>query len=63
MQYILGLDIGICSVGSDGNPYNSEPFKIWYGDGIIDIDCGCGNKTDLRRLACLRLEDMAEFYI
>ena len=42
---------------------NGEPFKIWYGDGIIDIDCGCGTKTDLRRLACLRLEDMVEFYV
>ena len=40
-----------------------EVFKIWHGDGIIDIDCGCGNKTENRRLACLRLEDMAEFYV
>jgi len=38
------------------------PFRIWYGDGIIDIDCGCGNQTGKRRLACLRLDDMAEFY-
>lgn len=37
-------------------------FRIWHGDGIIDIDCGCGNKTEMRRLACLRLEDFAEFY-
>ena len=41
----------------------SEAFKIWYGNGIIDIDCGCGNKTEYRRLACLRLDDMQEFYV
>jgi len=40
-----------------------QPLRIWHGDGIIDIDCGCGNHTDLRRLACLRLDDMKEFYI
>ena len=42
---------------------NGEPFRIWHGNGIIDIDCGCGNQTELRRLACLRLDDMKEFYI
>lgn len=40
-----------------------SPFRIWYGNGVIDIDCGCGNETPMRRLACLRLEDMAEFYV
>ena len=40
-----------------------EVFQIWHGDGIIDIDCGCGNKTENRRLACLRLDDMKEFYV
>ncbi len=44
--------------GDDG-----KPFRIWHGNGIIDIDCGCGNVTKLRRLACLRLDDMEEFYI
>ena len=43
--------------GDDG-----QPHRIWHGNGIIDIDCGCGNKTELRRLACLRLNDMKEFY-
>lgn len=42
---------------------SSEPFTIWRGNGIIDIDCGCGNETDLRRLACLRLNDMKEYYV
>lgn len=45
------------------NGDNGEPFRIWHGDGIICIDCGCGNTTELRRLACLRLDDMEEFYI
>ena len=30
---------------------------------FIDIDCGCGNKTERRRLACLRLDDMKEYYV
>lgn len=42
---------------------HENPFRIWHGNGIIDIDCGCGNKTELRRLACLRLDDLEEFYI
>ena len=34
--------------------------KIFYGNGFIDIDCGCafGGK-----LACLRLDDGKEFYV
>lgn len=40
-----------------------ETYKIWHGNGIIVIDCGCGMKTEHRRLACLRLDDMAEFYV
>lgn len=39
------------------------PFRIWHGNGIIDIDCGCASQSGLRRLACLRLDDMAEFYV
>lgn len=39
-----------------------SPFRIWKRPGIIDIDCGCGNETDKRALACLRLNDMKEFY-
>lgn len=40
-----------------------NPFRIWHGNNLIDIDCGCGNKTELRRLACLRLDGLNEFYI
>lgn len=40
------------------------PQRIWHGNGIVCIDCGCGNmQSESRRLACLRLEDMQEFYI
>lgn len=40
-----------------------EPFRIYHGERFIDIDCGCGNETQKRRLACLRLDDMKEFYV
>lgn len=31
---------------------------------FIDIDCGCGYETDvMRRLGCLRLDDLKEFYV
>ena len=42
---------------------HGEPYSIWHGNGIIDIDCGCGDNDPNARLACLRLEDMAEFYV
>lgn len=40
------------------------PMRIWYGPGRIGIDCGGGWPEDGSggRLACLRLEDGAEFY-
>lgn len=41
----------------------NAPWEIFYGPGLIGIDCGCGNDSELRRLACLRLDDMKEFYI
>jgi len=41
----------------------ASPFAIFYAPGFIGIDCGCGSETNLRRLACLRLDDMCEFYI
>lgn len=39
-----------------------KPCTIWRGNGIIDIDCGCGHDWIEGRLACLRLDDMTEFY-
>ena len=40
-----------------------EPLHIFHGKGFVDIDCGCGSRSQYRRLACLRLEDMKEFYV
>ncbi len=45
-----------------------DPMSVWHSpDGrFIGIDCGCGYPEDGRagngRLACLRLDDLAEFY-
>jgi serine/threonine protein phosphatase 1 len=43
------------------------PMELWYGQGMIGIDCGSGypeNGPDgkLGRLACLRLDDGMVFY-
>ena len=37
-----------------------RPMRIWYGNRLIGIDCGCA--YDDGCLACLRLDDMQEFY-
>ena len=42
---------------------NDLPMDIWHSEGLIDIDCGCGMSARIGRLGCLRLDDMAEFYI
>jgi serine/threonine protein phosphatase 1 len=46
-----------------------EPLYIWHGPGLICIDCGSSTpewdssaSTRKGRLACLRLDDMKEFY-
>ncbi len=39
---------------------DNEPWSIWHSDEAIGIDCGSGYEDG--RLACLRLEDMKEFY-
>lgn len=46
-----------------------DPFRIWYGPGLICIDCGSStpewddpSSTQRGRLSCLRLDDMKEFY-
>lgn len=41
---------------------DGTPLKIWHGNDKIGIDCGCGHPHPACRLACLRLDDMAEFY-
>ncbi|MBD5472825.1 MAG: fructose-bisphosphatase class III [Lachnospiraceae bacterium] len=47
----------------DGLDRVGEHFKIEHAGGFIDIDCGCGSGIPEARLACLRLDDMEEFYI
>jgi len=46
-----------------------NPLSIYYGENRIAIDCGCGypdityrKREPKGRLACLRLDDMREFY-
>lgn len=39
----------------------ASPLRIWYGERMIGIDCGSATRHD-GRLACLRLDDMKEFY-
>ena len=48
---------------------SDDPLRIWYGKNRIGIDCGSGfpDKPHINfpiqgRLACLRLDDMKEFY-
>ncbi len=36
------------------------PLKIWYRENLVGIDCGAAYLYG--RLACLRLDDMKEFY-
>lgn len=40
-----------------------EHLKILHTPGFTDIDCGCGHSYPGIALACLRLEDMREFYV
>lgn len=39
-----------------------EHLRIFHASGFIDIDCGCGHSYPIKALACIRLEDMLEFY-
>ena len=36
---------------------------IFHGPNFIDVDCGCSFPDPIKTLGCLRLEDMAEFYV
>lgn len=40
-----------------------QPLAIWRGKQVIGLDCGCAMQAPASRLACLRLEDQAEFYV
>ena len=37
-------------------------MRIWHGEGRIGIDCGCAYPEEGGQLACLRLDDMREYY-
>lgn len=39
-----------------------EHLKILHTPEFINLDCGCGYEMPIKALACLRLEDMQEFY-
>ena len=39
---------------------SNTPMRIYHGNGRIGVDCGCAYPEG--RLACLRLDDMKEFY-
>lgn len=39
-----------------------DHLRICHAPGFLDIDCGCGHRLPVKALACLRLEDMEEFY-
>lgn len=39
-----------------------EHLQILHTPGFINIDCGCGYDMPIKALACIRLDDMVEFY-
>lgn len=46
-----------------GMASRGERLTILHAPGYIDIDCGCGHQLPVKALACLRLDDGAEFYV
>lgn len=40
-----------------------EHLRILHTPGYIDLDCSCGYDLPAKALACLRLEDLREFYV
>ena len=39
-----------------------EHLRILHTPGFVNIDCGCGYDMPIKALACIRLEDMIEYY-
>ena len=37
--------------------------QILFARGFIDIDCGCSYSEPMKTLGCLRLNDLAEYYV
>ena len=48
---------------ADALQARGEHLRIFHGPGFVDLDCGCGHDLPVKALACLRLVDMAEFYV
>ena len=42
--------------------HQDEHLRILHAPGFINLDCGCGHDLPVSRCACLRLDDMKEFY-
>lgn len=70
VQVIVG-HTPVCCLGrseEEEEAYNrelarrGEHMRIFHAPGFIDLDCGCGYDIPDKALACLRLEDMEEFY-
>ncbi len=40
-----------------------EHLRICHAEGFIDVDCGCGHSYSIKALACIRIEDMVEYYL
>lgn len=40
-----------------------EHLRICHAEEFIDIDCGCGHSYSIKALACIRLDDMVEYYM
>lgn len=41
---------------------NGEHLKMLHTQGYINLDCACGYDIPIKSLACLRLDDLTEFY-
>lgn len=39
-----------------------EHLKMLHAPGFINLDCGCGYDMPIKALACIRIEDMVEYY-
>jgi len=63
--FLRPRDYSMLSDADEFPPFSIFHATKWGGRefDFYDIDCGCGNETPLRRLGCLRLDDLQEFYV
>ena len=65
MKIEFSADVMICGHTPTGYYQHTRPMEIYkVRENVYDIDCGCasGQKRG-GRLGCMRLDDMAEFYV